>query len=67
MKPKKKPKGKIEKWYIDYDILCFKDNKNNIVTKEEWEKFKGKYLEPTDKVLDAILELKEFFKRERGY
>jgi len=45
----------VEKWYFNYNILSFIDNKENVITKEKWEKYKGKYNKPTDKVLDAIL------------
>jgi len=50
-------KRDMEKWFYDYKTLVFRDNKENVITQEEWLRYRGKYNKPSDEVLDAILNL----------
>jgi hypothetical protein len=57
----KDEKRKLNRWYYEVKVLSFIDDKENVVTKEEWERYKGKYDNPTDEILDAILNLLRTF------
>lgn len=51
-------KKELKNWWWDWRVLSFIDKNENIITQEEWELYKGRYKEPSDEVLNAILEIR---------